>query len=74
MAAQSYRPLEWVVVDVEAEVRKRFLPDIDYQRATAVDVIKLATVARTIGGVAKRPVASRADTGLDPKSSSIGIR
>lgn len=34
---------------MSAEVRKRFLPDADYQRATAVDVIKLATVARTIG-------------------------
>ena len=34
---------------MSAEVRKRFLPDADYQRATAVDVVKLATAARTIG-------------------------
>ena len=32
------------------------------------------TVARTIGGVAKRPVARSAETGLLPKSSSIGMR
>jgi len=31
-----------------ADIRKRFLPDADYQRATVVDVFKLAGVARTI--------------------------
>ena len=31
-------------------------------------------VARTIGGVAKMPVASIADTGLLPNRSSIGMR
>lgn len=41
---------------MSAEVRKRFLPDTDYQRATAVDVIKLATVARTIGERYQREV------------------
>lgn len=34
---------------MSAEVRKRFLPDADYQRATAVDVVKLAAAARAIG-------------------------
>ena len=31
-------------------------------------------VARTMGGVAKIPVASKAETGLAPNSNSIGIR
>ena len=31
-------------------------------------------VARTIGGVAKRAVATRAETGLLPNRSSIGTR
>jgi putative spermidine/putrescine transport system substrate-binding protein len=34
---------------MSAEVRKRFLPDADYQRAAPVDVLKLATAARSIG-------------------------
>jgi putative spermidine/putrescine transport system substrate-binding protein len=34
---------------MSAEVRSRFLPDSEYQRARALDVQKLATVARTIG-------------------------
>ena len=37
-------------------------------------LLRPSTVARTIGGVAKRPVASSAETGLAPNSSSIGIR
>jgi putative spermidine/putrescine transport system substrate-binding protein len=32
-----------------ADVRARFLPDADYQRTAALDVQKLAAVARTIG-------------------------
>lgn len=34
---------------MSAEVRKRFLPDADYQRAAPVDVLKLSAAARTIG-------------------------
>ncbi|MFM1856461.1 MAG: hypothetical protein RLZ83_1770 [Pseudomonadota bacterium] len=33
---------------MSAEVRKRFLPDADYKRASAVDVMQLATAARNI--------------------------
>jgi putative spermidine/putrescine transport system substrate-binding protein len=31
------------------DVKKRFLPDADYQRARAVDVLKLATASKAIG-------------------------
>ena len=36
--------------------------------------ISASVVARTIGGVAKMPVASIAETGLLPNRISIGIR
>jgi putative spermidine/putrescine transport system substrate-binding protein len=34
---------------MSAEVKARFLPDADYARAKALDVVKLAAAARTIG-------------------------
>ena len=37
-------------------------------------LLRPSTVARTMGGVANNAVASKADTGLAPNSSSMGMR